>query len=195
MEEFASTAVIEAGAQIGAGTKVWHFCHVAKGASIGAHCVLGMGCYVARGALIGDRVRLQNHVSVYEGVTLEDDVFCGPSVVFTNVNKPRAFLSRQHEFAPTRVGRGATLGANSTIVCGVTLGPYCFVGAGAVVHGDVPAHALVVGVPARQMGWVSHEGERLTFDEQGLARCPRTRAEYQLSGDGVVSLKAPKESA
>jgi UDP-2-acetamido-3-amino-2,3-dideoxy-glucuronate N-acetyltransferase len=147
-----------------------------------------MACFVAKGAQLGNRVRLQNHVSVYQGVILEDDVFCGPSVVFTNVERPRAFLSRKHALATTRVGRGATLGANCTVVCGVTIGPYAFVGAGAVVTRDVPAHALMLGVPANQIGWVSHDAERLEFDEHGLARCPSSGATYQLGSEGVALL-------
>jgi UDP-2-acetamido-3-amino-2,3-dideoxy-glucuronate N-acetyltransferase len=187
--ERASTAVVEAGAQVGEGTALWHFCHVMSGAQIGTDCVLGMACFVAKGAQIGNRVRLQNHISVYDGVILEDDVFCGPSVVFTNVERPRAFLNRRHALSTTRIGRGATLGANSTIVCGTTVGPYAFIGAGAVVTGDVPAHALMVGVPARQIGWVSHDGERLEFDEHGLARCPGSGSQYQLTGQCVALMK------
>lgn len=183
--ERASTAIVEAGAQVGEATSLWHFCHVMSGAQIGSDCVLGMACFVAKGAQIGNRVRLQNHVSVYQGVVLEDDVFCGPSVVFTNVERPRAFLNRRHAVATTRIGRGATLGANCTVVCGVTVGPYAFVGAGAVVANDVPAHALMVGVPAKQIGWVSHDGERLEFDEHGLAKCPGSGASYQLTARGV----------
>jgi UDP-2-acetamido-3-amino-2,3-dideoxy-glucuronate N-acetyltransferase len=147
-----------------------------------------MGCFVAEGAQIGDRVRLQNHVSVYEGVILEDDVFCGPSVVFTNVERPRAFLNRRHALGTTRISRGATLGANCTVVCGVTVGAYAFVGAGAVVAADVPAHALMVGVPARQIGWVSHDAERLEFDESGLATCAASGAQYQLTPQGLALL-------
>jgi UDP-2-acetamido-3-amino-2,3-dideoxy-glucuronate N-acetyltransferase len=187
--ERASTAIVEAGARVGERTALWHFCHVMKGAQIGSDCVLGMGCFVAKGAQIGDRVRLQNHISVYEGVILEDDVFCGPSVVFTNVERPRAFLNRRHALGTTRIGRGATLGANCTVVCGVTVGAYAFVGAGAVVTQDVPAHALMVGVPAQQVGWVSHDGERLSFDEHGLARCPCSGAEYLLTAMGVALMK------
>lgn len=187
--ERASTAIVEAGAQVGEGTALWHFCHVMTGAQIGNDCVLGMGCFVAKGAQIGNRVRLQNHISVYEGVILEDDVFCGPSVVFTNVERPRAFLNRRHALGTTRVSRGATLGANCTIVCGVTVGAYAFVGAGAVVTADVPAHALTVGVPAQQIGWVSHDGERLEFDEHGLACCPSSGSQYQLTVSGVALMK------
>lgn len=193
MSKVAHTAVVEAGAQVGEGTHIWHFCHVMPGARIGRECSLAMGCFVARGAVLGDRVRLQNHVSVYAGVVLEDDVFCGPSAVFTNVTRPRAFVSRKSEFQTTRIGRGATLGANCTVVCPVNVGAYAFVGAGAVVRADVPAHALVVGVPARQIGWVSREGERLHFDAQGYARCPRSQERYRLGPEGVQRL-APEEA-
>jgi UDP-2-acetamido-3-amino-2,3-dideoxy-glucuronate N-acetyltransferase len=155
------TAVVDSGAQIGVGTKIWHFCHVMPGARIGARSVLGQNVYVAGTAVIGDGCKIQNNVSVFDGVELDADVFVGPSVVFTNVKTPRAFISRRSEWEPTRVARGATIGANATIVCGVTLGPYCLIAAGAVVTGDVPAHALVAGVPARQRGWVCRCGVTL----------------------------------
>jgi UDP-2-acetamido-3-amino-2,3-dideoxy-glucuronate N-acetyltransferase len=179
------TAVIDVGAQIGAGTRVWHFCHVMDGARIGSGCTLGQNCFVGRGVVIGNGVKLQNNVSVYEGVELEDDVFCGPSIVFTNVMNPRAALSRRGEFQTTRVRRGATLGANATILPGVTLGEYSFVGAGSVVHRDVVPHALVVGVPARRVGWVSRAGERLVFDADGRAACPRSGERYARTESGV----------
>ncbi|HWM85299.1 MAG TPA: acyltransferase [Kofleriaceae bacterium] len=155
-----ASAAVDAGAEIGPGTKIWHFAHVCAGAVIGRDCVIGQGCYVA-GVRIGDRVRIQNHVSIYEGVTLEDGVFLGPSCVFTNVVNPRAEVNRKHEYLQTLVRRGATVGANATIVCGVTIGAYAFVGAGAVVTRDVRAYALVVGVPARQVGWMCVCGMRL----------------------------------
>ena len=148
------TAVIDRGATIGAGTKIWHFCHVMKGARVGARCVLGQNVFVAGGAVVGDGCHVQNNVSIYDGVVLADEVFVGPSAVFTNVKTPRAAVSRKGEFVTTRVGRGATIGANATIVCGVAIGEYAFVGAGAVVTRDVAAHALVTGVPARRAGWV-----------------------------------------
>jgi UDP-2-acetamido-3-amino-2,3-dideoxy-glucuronate N-acetyltransferase len=151
--------VVDEGATIGDGTKIWHFCHVMAGARVGAGCVLGQNVFVASGAVIGDRCRIQNNVSIYDGVVLEDDVFVGPSAVFTNVKNPRAAVSRKDAFVPTRVGRGATIGANATIVCGVALGEYAFVGAGAVVTSQVEAHALVTGVPARQVGWACACGE------------------------------------
>lgn len=155
------TAIVEAGAVVGAGTFIWHFGHVLGGARVGARCVLGQGVFVGGGVVLGDGCRIQNHVSIYDGVVLEDDVFVGPSAVFTNVARPRAFISRRGAFQPTRVGRGATVGANATIVCGHALGAYSLIGAGAVVTHDVPAHALMAGVPARQVGWVCRCGETL----------------------------------
>ncbi|MBI4510292.1 MAG: N-acetyltransferase [Deltaproteobacteria bacterium] len=157
------SACIDDGASIGDGTKIWHFCHVMGGATIGKNCVLGQNVFVGN-VRLGDNVRVQNNVSIYDGVTLEDHVFCGPSMVFTNVLNPRAEVNRKHEFKETRVMRGATIGANATIVCGATLGEYAFVAAGAVVRGDVPAYALVAGVPAGRMGWTCRCGERLGAD-------------------------------
>jgi UDP-2-acetamido-3-amino-2,3-dideoxy-glucuronate N-acetyltransferase len=178
------TAVVAEGAKLAAGVKIWHFCHVMDGAYIGAGSQLGQGCFVARGARVGARVRIQNNVSVYEGVELEDDVFVGPSAVFTNVLNPRAHVSRRHEFGRTLVHRGATIGANATILPGVTLGEYSFVGAGAVVRDDVRAYAVVAGVPATEIGWISRHGERLVFEE-GVARCPATGQRYELTASGV----------
>jgi UDP-2-acetamido-3-amino-2,3-dideoxy-glucuronate N-acetyltransferase len=155
-----ASSYVDDGAQVGAGTKIWHFCHVLGTARIGQGCSLGQNVYVGR-AVLGDGVRVQNNVSIYDGVTIEDHVFCGPSMVFTNVVNPRAEVSRKDEYRPTLVKRGATLGANSTIVCGATLGEYCFVAAGAVVRGDVPAFALMMGVPARRAGWMCRCGVRL----------------------------------
>jgi UDP-2-acetamido-3-amino-2,3-dideoxy-glucuronate N-acetyltransferase len=187
---FHETAVIDPGAQIGDGSKVWHFSHVCAGARIGEACSLGQGVYVGNDVTIGARVRVQNNVSVYDAVTLEDEVFCGPSVVFTNVMNPRAAVSRKHAYRRTLVREGATLGANCTIVCGVTIGRHAFVGAGAVVRHDVPDHALVVGVPARQIGWVSHYGERLELpvSGEGEAACPATGERYRLSGSKLTRL-------
>lgn len=179
------SAVVERGAVIGAGTRIWHFAHVMPGARIGARCVVGHACYVGN-VTIGDGCRIQNHVSVYDGVTLEDEVLLGPSCVFTNVKHPRAHVSRKEEFAPTRVGRGATIGANATVVCGVTIGAYAFVGAGAAVAGDVAAHALVVGVPARWIGWACRCGERLPgFAADGLSTCGRCGDRYRSVGAGI----------
>ncbi len=181
------SAVVDAGAQLGDGSKVWHFAHVCAGARIGENCSLGQGVFVGNEVRIGNNVRIQNQVSVYDAVTLEDDVFCGPGMVFTNVHNPRSAVPRKDEYRPTLVKRGATLGANCTIVCGVTIGIHAFVGAGAVVTADVPDHALVVGVPARQIGWMSAHGERLDLPlvlpadaDTATARCPATQQAYRL---------------
>lgn len=182
------SAIVDSGAVIGAGTQVWHFCHLMAGAVVGERCVLGQNCFVASGAKLGNGVRLQNNVSVYDGVELEDEVFCGPSVVFTNVTRPRAFVSRRSEYERTRICRGATLGANSTVLPGVTVGEYAFVGAGAVVTRDVPPHALVVGTPANARGWVSRAGERLEFGADQRAQCARTGERYRLLGSQIELL-------
>jgi UDP-2-acetamido-3-amino-2,3-dideoxy-glucuronate N-acetyltransferase len=179
------TAIIDAGAQIGGGSKIWHFCHVSAGAVLGGGCNLGQNVFVASGVRLGSNVKVQNNVSIYDGVSCEDDVFLGPSMVFTNVINPRSAVIRKHEYLPTLVKRGASIGANATIVCGATIGEYAFVGAGAVVRGDVPAFALVVGVPARAIGWVSRNGLRLSFDADGLATCPETNEKYKLEGEVV----------
>lgn len=177
------SAIIDAGAQIGAGTRIWHWVHVCAGARIGSRCSLGQNVFVGNKVVIGNNVKIQNNVSVYDDVTLEDDVFCGPSMVFTNVYNPRSAIVRKSEYRPTLVRRGATLGANCTIVCGVTIGEYAFVGAGAVVNADVPDFALVVGVPARPIGWMSRYGERLDLpaDGDGEAVCPHTGERYVLA--------------
>jgi UDP-2-acetamido-3-amino-2,3-dideoxy-glucuronate N-acetyltransferase len=172
------TAVIDPGVQIGAGTKVWHFSHILGGCTIGARCVLGQNVVIGPDVVIGNGCKLQNNVCVYKGVTLEDDVFCGPSMVFTNVINPRAFIERKDEFRATLVKRGATIGANATIVCGNTIGEYAMVGAGAVVTKEIPAHALVIGASARFLGWVSRSGDRLGKD----LVCPRTGERYVLEG-------------
>jgi len=174
------TAVVDEGATIGAGTKIWHFCHVMSGAVIGERCSLGQNVFVGGRARLGANVKVQNNVSIYDCVEIEDDVFCGPSMVFTNVMNPRAHVSRKEEYRVTRVRRGATIGANATVVCGTTLGEYCFVGAGAVVTRDVPPYALVVGNPARRIGWMSAHGERLHFDSNNEAVCPATGQRYRL---------------
>ncbi|HUQ03117.1 MAG TPA: DapH/DapD/GlmU-related protein [Kofleriaceae bacterium] len=182
------TAVVERGASIGAGTRIWHFAHVMPGAKIGAGCVVGHGCYIGK-VTIGNGCRIQNHVSVFDGVTLEDEVLLGPSCVFTNVKHPRAHVSRREEFEPTRVGRGATIGANATVVCGVTIGAYAFVGAGAAVAADVAPHALVVGVPARWIGWACRCGERLPgFDGTGTTVCSRCSDRYTAKGSTIELL-------
>jgi UDP-2-acetamido-3-amino-2,3-dideoxy-glucuronate N-acetyltransferase len=183
------TAIIDEGAQIGDGTRVWHWVHVSSGARIGRGCSLGQGVFVGNDVQIGHNVKIQNHVSVYDAVTLEDDVFCGPSMVFTNVHNPRAAVVRKHQYRRTLVKRGATLGANCTVVCGTTIGEHAFVGAGAVVSRDVPAYALVVGVPARRIGWMSRHGERLALPARAptgeplFAVCPGTGERYRLSSD------------
>ncbi len=180
------SAIVDDGALLGAGCRVWHFVHISAGARIGKSCSFGQNVFVANDVTIGDNVKIQNNVSVYDAVTLEDDVFCGPSMVFTNVHNPRAAVARKREYRPTLVKRGATLGANCTIVCGTTVGRYAFVGAGAVVSRDVADFALVVGVPAKRIGWMSRRGERLTFVD-GEATCPATGERYVLR-DGVCNL-------
>ncbi len=187
------SAIVDDGAVLGEGTKVWHFAHVSAGARIGADCSLGQGVFVGNDVLIGDGVRIQNNVSVYDAVTLEDEVFCGPSMVFTNVLNPRSAVPRKHEYRRTVVRRGATLGANCTIVCGHEIGAYAFVAAGAVVTHDVPAYALVAGVPARRIGWMSRHGERLALPVSGAgeASCPATGERYRLDGDTVAPCSSP----
>ena len=182
------SAIVDEGAQLGEGTHVWHFAHVCAGARIGTGCSLGQGVFVGNDVSIGHNVKIQNHVSVFDAVTLEDDVFCGPSMVFTNVHNPRAAVPRKAEYRRTLIRRGATLGANCTIVCGATVGEYAFVGAGAVVSRDVPAYALVVGVPARRIGWTSRHGERLPLPASGHgeAPCPATGERYRLDGDTLT---------
>jgi UDP-2-acetamido-3-amino-2,3-dideoxy-glucuronate N-acetyltransferase len=167
--------VIDRGAKIGAGTEIWHFCHVMAGARIGARCMLGQNVFVAGGAVLGDGCRVQNNVSIYDGVILEAEVFVGPSATFTNVRTPRAFVNRRGALEPTTVGRGATIGANATIVCGVTIGEYAFIAAGAVVTRDVPPFALVVGVPARRQGWICRCGETRGSAKEIRACVCRTR--------------------
>lgn len=176
------SSYVDEGAVIGAGTKIWHFSHIMSGARIGTNCSIGQNVNVGGKAVIGDGVKVQNNVSIYDDVTIEDDVFCGPSCVFTNVINPRAFVERKHEYLPTLVRKGTAIGANATIVCGVTLGEYSFVGAGSVVTKDVPAHAMVYGTPARQHGWVCRCGVRLGED----LCCPDCGARYHLDGEQIA---------
>ena len=183
------TAILDEGCRIGEGTRIWHFTHIMSEAVIGKNCVLGQNVMVANRVTIGDNVKIQNNVSVYEGVMCEDDVFLGPSMVFTNVINPRAFIERKHEFRPTLVKKGATIGANATIVCGHTVGRYALIGAGAVVTHDVPDYALITGNPGRQAGWVSEYGCRLVFNEEGIAVCPESGQRYQLSENQVIRIE------
>jgi len=183
-----ATATIDEGSTIGDGSSIWHYSHVMPGATIGRRCSLGQNVFVARGVSIGDNVKIQNNVSIYEGVVLEDDVFCGPSMVFTNVVNPRSHVPRKHEYKPTLVRRGATIGANATIVCGHTIGRYAFIGAGAVVTGDVADYALMVGVPARRVGWMCECGVRLEVDGRGNPHvtCAACGAAFAVSTGGLV---------
>jgi len=183
------SSYVDEGARIGAGTKIWHFCHVMPGAVIGERCNLGQNVVVMPGARLGDNVKVQNNVSIYEGVVLEDDVFCGPSCVFTNVVNPRSHVSRKAEYRRTLVRRGTSIGANATILCGITLGEYSFIGAGAVVRSDVPAFALMVGVPARRVGWMCRCGVGVQ-PRDGRATCPACGTSYSES-EGLLRLIDP----
>ena len=191
------TATIDPGCTIGDGTFVWHYSHVMPGARIGRGCSLGQNVFVARDVVIGDNVKIQNNVSLYEGVTLEDDVFCGPSMVFTNVVNPRSHVSRKHEYRKTLVRRGATIGANATVVCGYTIGEYAFIGAGAVVTCEVPAYGLMLGVPARRTGWMCQCGERLRLDQPGgqPAVCGACGTGFRLDSGVLRQLEARGDSA
>ena len=186
------SAIVDEETTIGEGTKIWHFSHVCSGAVIGNACSLGQNVFVGNQVVIGNNCKIQNNVSVYDNVTLEDDVFCGPSMVFTNVYNPRSAVSRKNEYRDTLVGQGATLGANCTIVCGVTIGRYAFIGAGAVVNKDVPDYALMVGVPARQIGWMSKYGEQLDLPLSGHeeAQCPHTQQRYRLNERKLVQIQS-----
>lgn len=190
------TAVVDAGAQIGEGSRIWHWVHICSGAKIGRDCSFGQNVFVGNHVVIGNNCKIQNNVSVYDNVTLEDDVFCGPSMVFTNVYNPRSAINRKDEYLSTLIKRGATLGANATIVCGTTLGEYAFVAAGAVINRNVKAYALMAGVPARQIGWMSQYGEKLNLPLKGDAQtlCPQTGLKYVLR-NGLCSIeKQPSES-
>jgi UDP-2-acetamido-3-amino-2,3-dideoxy-glucuronate N-acetyltransferase len=177
------TAIVDDGAVLGDGCRVWHFTHICAGARIGPACTFGQNVFVGNDVTLGSNVKVQNNVSIYDAVVIEDDVFCGPSMVFTNVYNPRSAVPRKAEYRPTLIRKGATLGANSTIVCGVTVGRYAFIGAGAVINRDVPDFALMVGVPARQVGWMSRYGERLPLPLEGVAevRCPHSADNYRLN--------------
>lgn len=184
------TAIVDAGAEIGEGSKIWHFTHVCAGAKIGSNASLGQNVYIGNRVVVGDNCKIQNNVSVYDNVVIEDGVFCGPSMVFTNVYNPRSFIERKDKYQDTLVKQGATLGANCTIVCGVTIGRYSFVGAGAVVISDIPDFALVVGVPSRQIGWMSEYGEQLDIPLTGHAEtvCPNTNDTYLLVNSKLVKV-------
>ena len=182
------TAVIDPGCMIGDGTHIWHFSHIMPGCSIGRNCNIGQNVVISPQVVLGDNVKVQNNVSVYTGVTCGDDVFLGPSCVFTNVVNPRSAVSRKDQYLKTHVGKGASIGANATIVCGHTIGEYAMIGAGAVVTKDIPPYALVVGNPSHRIGWVSEYGHRLSFNEKGIATCPESNQQYQLRGDIVTRI-------
>lgn len=190
-----SSAFVDEGALIGEGSNIWHFCHIMPGAVLGKGCILGQNVVVAPGVKIGNNVKIQNNVSVYEGVELEDDVFCGPSCVFTNVINPRSQIVRRGQYQKTLVRRGATLGANSTIVCGATIGRYAFVAAGAVIKGDIPDYALMAGVPAKRKGWMSRHGYRLEEQPDGTWKCPESGWTYAFRQDGALHCEQLDEEA
>ena len=182
------SAILDDGVQIGEGSRVWHFVHICGGAKIGKNVSLGQNVFIGNKVTIGDSCKIQNNVSVYDNVHLEEGVFCGPSMVFTNVYNPRSLIERKEEYRPTLVKKGATLGANCTVVCGITIGKFAFIGAGAVVNKDVPAYALMVGVPAKQIGWMSEYGEKLDLPTQGNGQtlCEHTGQKYHLKGDTLT---------
>ena len=189
VEYFAhETAIIDEGCQIGAGTKIWHFSHIMPNCVIGERCNIGQNVVISPEVVLGNNVKIQNNVSVYTGVTCEDDVFLGPSMVFTNVTNPRSAVNRRNQYAKTHVGKGATIGANATVVCGHDIGAFAFIGAGAVVTKTIPPYALVVGNPSRQIGWMSEYGHRLHFDKEGFATCPESGERYQLKDGAVTKL-------
>lgn len=182
------SAIVDDGCQIGEGTKIWHFSHIMTGCTLGEKCNIGQNVVISPDVVLGNNVKVQNNVSLYTGVTCADDVFLGPSCVFTNVTNPRSAVNRRGQYARTHVGKGASIGANATIVCGHDIGEFAFVGAGSVVTKTIPAYALVVGNPARQMGWMSEYGHRLQFDASGFAVCPESNEKYQLSNNQVTKL-------
>ena len=183
------TAIIDDGSVIGDGTKIWHFCHIMSDSEIGSECTIGQNVVISQKVKLGNNVKVQNNVSIYTGVTCEDDVFLGPSMVFTNVNNPRSAIIRRDQYLRTNVGKGATIGANATIVCGNNIGEYAFIGAGSVVTKDIAPYALVVGNPSKQIGWMSEYGHRLNFDANGIAVCPESKQEYKLTGNKVKRIK------
>src|SRR6056297_1853298 len=190
MDYFAhETAVIDEGCRIGEGTKIWHFSHIMKNSIIGQHCNIGQNVVVSPDVILGNQVKVQNNVSIYTGVICEDDVFLGPSMVFTNISNPRSAIVRRDQYEKTLVKQGASIGANATIVCGNTIGEYAFIGAGAVVIRDVKPYALVVGNPAKQIGWMSQYGHRLHFNEDNVAICPESKEHYKLTGDSVEKIE------
>jgi len=190
MDYFAhETAVIDEGCRIGEGTKIWHFSHIMKNSIIGENCNIGQNVVVSPEVVLGNKVKVQNNVSIYTGVICEDEVFLGPSMVFTNITNPRSAIIRRDQYEKTRVKKGASIGANATIVCGHNIGEYAFIGAGAVVVKDVKPYALVVGNPSRQIGWMSEYGHRLQFDDQGIAYCPESKEKYVLENDQVRKVK------
>lgn len=190
MEYFVhSTAIVDEGAEIGAGVKIWHFSHIMPGCKVGENCNIGQNVVISPGVILGKNVKIQNNVSIYEGVSCDDDVFLGPSMVFTNVINPRSAVNRRAQYAKTHVGKGASIGANATIVCGHDIGPFAFIGAGAVVTKNVPAYSLVVGNPAKQVGWVSEYGHKLVFNEENIAKCPETGQKYKLENQNVQRIK------
>ncbi|HLP12655.1 MAG TPA: acyltransferase [Flavobacteriales bacterium] len=180
------TAVIDEGCAIGDGTKIWHFSHIMPKCTIGKNCNIGQNVVISPDVVLGNNVKIQNNVSIYTGVTCDDDVFLGPSMVFTNVINPRSAVNRKNAYAKTHVGKGASIGANATIVCGHDIGPFAFIGAGAVVTKNVPAYALVIGNPAKQTGWMSEYGHKLKFDEKGMANCPESGEVYELKNGAVT---------
>ncbi|MEZ4774561.1 MAG: acyltransferase [Bacteroidia bacterium] len=182
------TAIVEPRAVVGTGSKIWHFCHIMDEAELGTGCILGQNVFVAAKVQLGNNVKVQNNVSIYEGVTCEDDVFLGPSMVFTNIRNPRSAIIRKGQYDSTYLEKGVTVGANATIVCGTRLGHHCFIGAGTVVTKDIPPYALYVGNPGRQIGWMSEYGHRLAFDAEGLATCPESGQQYRRTESGVEKL-------
>jgi UDP-2-acetamido-3-amino-2,3-dideoxy-glucuronate N-acetyltransferase len=189
MEYFAhETAVIDDGCVIGEGTKIWHFCHIMSNSTLGKNCNVGQNCVISPQVVLGNNVKVQNNVSIYTGVVCEDDVFLGPSMVFTNVMNPRSAINRRDQYTKTTVRKGVSIGANATIVCGNDLGKYCFIGAGAVITKEVKDYALMVGNPAKQLGWMSEFGHRLTFNEEHIAICPESKEKYKLENNQVIKI-------